>query len=1168
LKIIHILVPAVLITFSLGAQLQVRNYFSVTGRKDVPVTSVTQDSTGFLWLGTRQGLYRFDGRSPAQQIRDSVLLRQDITAVHVDPSQKVWIGTRSGGVFIYDGKTTDSLRFGSEPNTDRITSICDADSGICFSTYGNGVYGYRNATLFHLTIKQGMSDNVVYTVRSAFGSLWCATDAGICRIGGIFGRRRLIVISNKNGLPDNIVRDISAHGERLVIAMQDSGICYYNIRKKRIERDVFFTNWSHGVIVNARVDYNNRLLVATENKGLLRIVKGKIEVYRYEEYILGGSAERVNVNALYLDRSGQVWLASKRGLSTFIEQRFNFISARHGLADEKILALARDRDNGLWVGTAMGVFRISYNEEGKTDILSIPGLDKLTISCATNGPDGEIWLGTYGSGIVVFSPVEKKPVYINSERGGLTNDNISGIFFHNDSVAFVSTLGGGVNRLSIRRGAAGIGARTTEAYTEKGGLGSDYVYAVVTNKEGNLFVATDGGGLQVFRNGRYDRIMRDRRGNSTVYALCRDSLDAIWFVTDNDGVLRYDGRRVTSVRRFSEVMDEPTQQLAASGTAVFAVHAKGVDKIGCSDFSVTHYDVFDGDLEPNLNAIAFNEGKIYCGTNNGVLVFRTTLLSADSVKPTAYIRNVLLDFKQVRMDSSRSFRYTDNNFSMSFDGVWLKNPEKLTYRYMLKGWETSWILADDGKQVNYQNLSPGSYTFVVQSRNEEEIWSTPATYSFTILTPLWQRWWFWVIVVAGVSAAVFLLIRVRLRALRRENLLLERRVKERTVEIERQKILIEQKNVALEQLSLVASKTDNVVLILDPAGRLEYVNESFTKQHPVPASGKTIFELSSHPAIRDIIADAVANRKSVNYESHSRNNGRTSWQSSTLTPIFDDEGALRKMIIIDTDVTDRKRQEQVILQKNKDITDSISYARKIQHAILPDTAVIRKYIPNAFVLYMTKDIVSGDFYWFNHFRDYSIISAVDCTGHGVPGAFMSLIGYNLLNRIVNEKRIDDPSRILTELNLGVVNALNKRDSESRDGMDIALCKIWHKEKKIEFAGAMRPIWILQNGTVAEIRADKIPIGTKETDREGGIGYTTQVISPNPGDKFFIFTDGYPDQFGGEKDKKYSTARFRDFLIRHADAPMEKFEQLLRDEHLSWKGDNEQVDDILVIGFSL
>ena len=367
-----------------------------------------------------------------------------------------------------------------------------------------------------------------------------------------------------------------------------------------------------------------------------------------------------------------------------------------------------------------------------------------------------------------------------------------------------------------------------------------------------------------------------------------------------------------------------------------------------------------------------------------------------------------------------------------------------------------------------------------------------------------------------------------------------------------------------------------MVLILDAKGKLEYVNESFTRLNKLTAKeltsnyGETIYDFSNNINIKELIAEAVNNKRSVHYESTNKKveSEFEIWESSTLTPIFTEDGVLRKIIIIDTDVSEIKKQERIITQKNKDITDSIAYARKIQHSILPRDQVIKAHLPHSFILYLTKDIVSGDFYWFAHFNEFSIIAAVDCTGHGVPGAFMSLIGYSLLNRIINEKKITDPAEILLELNEGVLGILHKNESESKDGMDIAICKINHHLKTIEYAGAMRPIWVVNNGELSEIKADKIPIGTKQKDREEKIKFNTKTIEVKSGDAFYIFTDGYADQFGGPKDKKYSTGKFKELLIKSAGLSFKEQEAIIKDEHIKWRHLNEQVDDILVIGFTV
>jgi ligand-binding sensor domain-containing protein/serine phosphatase RsbU (regulator of sigma subunit)/PAS domain-containing protein len=1147
----------------LRGQLEIRNFFSVTGRKDVAVNSVIQESKGYLWLATAEGVYRFDGRTSELMWPALPQLRQEITAITFDRSGILWAGTAGGKLYSIDERgRIDSLDTGKDGNTSRITSVCVLGSVVAASTYGNGVFLRSGSRFLHLSIKNGLSDDVVYRVTAYLGSLWCATDGGISRVFITGGRPRVSIISNKMGLPDNIVRDVQPAGDRMLVAMQDSGLCYYNPASMTVERIPFFTNWSMGAVLSAKAVAGNKLVVTTEKKGLLTIDRGNIRIYDYMESGI------TSVTGSALDNTGQLWLSSRKGITLFAEKRHKLLNARNGLPDEKILALAIDHDHAAWAAGETGVSRLTTDPTGKIDIKPVQELSGLAITCAASSPRGDIWFGTYGDGISVVNSGTSKTSRVNSKNAGLSNDNISGIYFANDSVIYVSTLGGGLNRLRLSPPGSNVIATVDRRFGEADNLHSDYIYSAITGNDGAVYAGTDGGGLRKLENGKFVDLTAKHGFHSTViYSLCRDSAGNIWAVSNADGILMWDGRNMKSISRKNGLRDEQPPQIIASKEAVFSIHSRGIDRISGNGSHISYYDVYEGELEPNLNAVVLGSNRLISGTNHGLLLFRSNVEWADSVKPSAFIRSLLIDYKPVALDSIHEFDHSQNNIAFVFDGVWLKDPAKLMFRYKLKGLETEWNLSREGKQVSYNNLGPGSYTFVVQSVNEEEVWSSEAEYALVVLPPIWQRWWFWAIVITVTIAAVSLFIRFRLQSLQRENVLLEKRVKERTAEIERQSKLIEIKNQELEQLSLVASKTDNAVLILDPEGHFEYVNESFRKQYDLASNGKTIYELSNHPGIRELVYDAVTNRKSVNYESKNPHATTPTWQSSTLTPIFDDNGALKKIIIIDTDVTERKRQEQVIVQKNKDITDSISYARKIQHAILPDLRSIRRHLPDSFILYITKDIVSGDFYWYTHFSGHSIIAAVDCTGHGVPGAFMSMIGYNLLNRIVNEKRVDEPSAILRELNKGVVTALKKDESDTKDGMDIALCRIDHKRKVVHYAGAMRPLWILSDGELREIRADKIPIGTRDSDRKQEIAYTTHEIVAKEGDQFYIFTDGFADQFGGDRGKKFSTARLRE-LISKPTPDIRSQEERLREQHLAWKGDSEQVDDILVIGFSV
>lgn len=257
-----------------------------------------------------------------------------------------------------------------------------------------------------------------------------------------------------------------------------------------------------------------------------------------------------------------------------------------------------------------------------------------------------------------------------------------------------------------------------------------------------------------------------------------------------------------------------------------------------------------------------------------------------------------------------------------------------------------------------------------------------------------------------------------------------------------------------------------------------------------------------------------------------------------------------------------------LAEKNKDITSSIEYAKRIQQAILPPLDEIRKHLPDTFILYLPKDIVSGDFYWFGEKDDKLVIAAADCTGHGVPGALMSMIGHNLLNQIVLEQGITQPATVLNHLNSMVQTVLKQGISniDTTDGMDIALCTIHKNTNELEYAGAYRPLVMVRDGSTIKLDADKKPIGGSQMGLERTFKNHTHKL--HKGDTVYIFSDGYADQFGGPSSKKFMLKRFIDKLLEISGQAADAQEKQLLDTIQNWKGANEQVDDILVIGISI
>ncbi|NNF02421.1 MAG: SpoIIE family protein phosphatase [Bacteroidia bacterium] len=309
--------------------------------------------------------------------------------------------------------------------------------------------------------------------------------------------------------------------------------------------------------------------------------------------------------------------------------------------------------------------------------------------------------------------------------------------------------------------------------------------------------------------------------------------------------------------------------------------------------------------------------------------------------------------------------------------------------------------------------------------------------------------------------------------------------------------------------------------------------------------------LDANPSItRDVITTLI-----------SRLRDRT---SQIIIQMQEREAVLEKLV--EKRTKELMTQKEIVELKNKEILDSIHYAKKHQDAILPKTDIIRSCFNDSFVLYKQKDIVAGDFYWISSSEKNHIVVAADCTGHGVAGALMSILGMTLLDQIVNQEGTTQPSLILDKLHNSIISSLNQRQNDSSDGMDIAICRFDLQKNEIEYAGANRPLWLIRNNEVIISKADKMPIGGLQLGTRGN--YSNIKIDLQKGDSIYTFSDGYADQFGGDQNKKFMTRKLRELLLEIHTKPFSDQKRILDEKFEAWKGNNEQIDDVLVIGIKI
>jgi len=372
------------------------------------------------------------------------------------------------------------------------------------------------------------------------------------------------------------------------------------------------------------------------------------------------------------------------------------------------------------------------------------------------------------------------------------------------------------------------------------------------------------------------------------------------------------------------------------------------------------------------------------------------------------------------------------------------------------------------------------------------------------------------------------------------------------------------------KIQALSENSPDLIIRLE-ADTITYINpviEYYTGKPPVAFLNKKARETGLDPSIlgswEKIVEQVSGSGAKIILEmDFSASMGNRIMQVHAI-PEYDENAALESVLVVSHDITERKKIELEVQYQNKKITESINYAKRIQSAILPNSRIINRALPDSFILYKPRDVVSGDFPWFAQVKNEIFLAAVDCTGHGVPGALLSLVGYFLLNDIVRSRRITEPGMILDLLDEGVSTTLRPdEDAGTNDGMDISLCKINLQEREVSYAGAHRPLYIMRNGVLEEIKGNKFPIG-------GGIfknqtSFTNTRIKLNRGDSIYYCSDGYCDQFGGPKGRKFGNRQLREIITKIHTMPMKEAMRVFEDQWESWKGNQKQTDDVLLIG---
>ena len=728
----------------------------------------------------------------------------------------------------------------------------------------------------------------------------------------------------------------------------------------------------------------------------------------------------------------------------------------------------------------------------------------------------DFWAATPSGLFRFLSKDKKKIVYLNDKKNpnSISENFTGGLFEDSENNIWVSSFSTGLN----------VFERTTGKFfcfkndpKNPNSINNDVVNTIYQATNGVLWIGTNGGGLNalILQNGKnkftsgykfYHFTEKDGLPNNVINGILPDNNGNLWIST-NHGICKFYASNYLALT----VKDYLTKVISDIQKKITVKKDIAVYK---------NYDVNDG-LPANSfpgAACKTKDGLMYFGSADGLLCFHPDSIKDNFHKPPVYFTSFKIFEKEFPLDTPITtirkiiLSYKESFFSFGFVALDYAQPSKNQYAFKMEGFDSKWINIGNRKYASYTNLDPGEYVFRVKASNNNGVWNEEGTSIRIIITPpFWQTKTFYALCILSIIFLAYSYIKWRERKLTKEKRILEDQVTMRTKEVVEEKEKVESANIEIIQ-----------------------------KNKKIETAYSTIED------------------------------------------------------------------------KNRQITDSINYAKRIQQAILPDKKEISAALPQSFVLYKPKDIVSGDFYFFNatpgfpegkesqlttQTKGYTgscpshsgwlgeascviFIAAADCTGHGVPGAFMSMIASEKLHDAVQQSNI--PGEILMQVNKGIKNTLHQSESDesTRDGMDIALVSLKLKVEssesaennsklktqnfELKYAGANRPIWIIRSGKteIEETKATKNAIGGFT---ENSQHFETHEIQLQKGDTFYIFTDGYTDQFGGEKGKKFTTKKFKQLLLAIQNLSMPEQEKYLSKVIDAWCINMDQVDDILVIG---
>jgi ligand-binding sensor domain-containing protein/serine phosphatase RsbU (regulator of sigma subunit) len=1019
------------------------NYSIKQGLSEQKVYTLLQDSKDYIWLGTGNGLSRFDGKKFENFTSRDSLASGGVKCIIEDSLGYIWFGHLNGGISRFDGKKFEQVSFDSLLITGDITSLAQVKEKIWFTSYNEGaimadfpINDIKHIKATQFTGKDGLSDRVSGASVSRDGAFICIADVGLRRYNPEnkkFENYRMPHMTTYFS-STCLLEDRAGN---IWFGTYNGGIYKYIMSESRMEvidlpKAGIKSNW----VTCLTEDSKGRIWIGTWEGGIAVIESGNLRKFDADNGL-----KPSRIYDIIEDVEGNVLIADQNnGLTIFKGDAFETINEKERLPDPNVNAIYQDKTGAIWFGTNAGISRFYTGSDNKPVIYNKANNSIYEyIKFFREDRDGNLWIGANEGGMILYnmktSKFEAQP-YINSNLPNI--GQIKALEIDRQNNLWIGTVEGVV--------VGTINEQNFKRYNYLDSLIIDIITTLYCDPNGDMWIGTepkgDKPGLVKCNVSKKEFKKVLSLSGITPKALVMDRKGVLWIGT-NEGLKAYWNDSIISTVTQDDGLLSNNINLLATGEdgSIYIGTNNGLNRYFPESkriFTYTERNGFTG-IEAKPDAVfRSHTGDLWFGTANGAIKLSPDKIATQDLEPLTHISRMLVNYETRDMLPGLKLKYNEKPIIFDYYSICLTNPDVVRYKVKLEGADENWRTTDQ-PQVFYSALPPGKYTFMVAASNSQGIWnSNPVTFHFTIKPPFYLTWWFILISIVLAVVIIITYIQIREKNLIKEKIVLEEKVKERTAEVV-------QKSMEIEE-------------------------------------------------------------------------------------------------------------------KNRDITASIRYAERIQRAMLPREDTFKE----TFVLFMPKDIVSGDFYWMYDNGDWQFIAAVDCTGHGVPGAFMSIIGHNSLNKVVREYGLTRPSAIVDQLNVEVMKSLLQRHEKAiNDGMDLALIAFNKKKFTLEFAGAYNPLYVVRKGEVFVYKGDRFPIGMTTMDEKKN--FTNQLIDIQPGDMLYLCSDGYADQFGSADVKKYKSGNVKKLLSEIWHLPVNEQKEKLEKEIMEWKGDLGQVDDIMFIG---